>query len=141
MIKKLRKTFMIIMACAVLCSVPALAASSNGFSFEFTDLDNHTYATTWLKENTVNYYTITLNKRNGLTKNTMSSSNIFGCRMKDMSIVPAADVYHTFSNYVSDWEIAYQCKVKRGDIMALGAKKDSASTSGDSLKISGSVQP
>lgn len=135
------KALMAVMVCMVLFSVPVLAASSNKFSFEFTDLDNHTFPTTWLKENTVNYYLITLNKKNGLTQNTMSSSNIFGCRMKDMSIVPAADVYHTFSNYVSDWKINYQCTVSRGDVMALAAKKDSASTSGDSLKISGTVQP
>ena len=31
--------------------------------------------------------------------------------------------------------------VNRGDVMALAAKKDDASTSGDALRISGTVEP
>lgn len=138
--KFFRKTLLVVTLCSVLFSIPVLAAS-NKFSFSFTDLDNHAYPTSWLKANTANKYVITLNKYNGLSKNNMSSKNIFGCKMKDMSIGPVVDVYHTFSNYVSDYGIKYQTTVNRGDTMVLAAKKDSASTSGAALNISGTIEP
>lgn len=49
--------------------------------------------------------------------------------------------YHTFSNYVTNYQISYISNVNRGDVMALAAKKDDASTSGDALRISGTVEP
>lgn len=61
--------------------------------------------------------------------------------MKDMSIAPTVDKYHTFSNYVTDYPITYISTVNRGDVMALAAKKDDASTSGTALRISGTVEP
>ena len=139
MIKKFKSTVLAAVICSMLFTIPVSAA--NKFSFEFTDLYNHTYPTTWLKENAANYYKITLNRYNGLKANTMSSANIFGCRMKDMSVGPVVDRYHTFSNYVTNYQISYISNVNRGDVMALAAKKDDASTSGDALRISGTVEP
>ncbi len=137
MTRKIKRTILAVMICNMLFTIPTFAA--NKFEFTFTDLNNHEYPTTWLKDGTSNYYKITLNKYNGLKANTMSSTNIFGCRVKDKSISPTVDVYHTFSNYVSDYKITYTTTPSRGDTMALAAKKDSASTSGEELRISGSL--
>ena len=78
--KNVKKGFLIFCASIMAVSSPVLAAGKK-FEFKFTDLDNHEYYTTWTKENSANAYTITLNRYNGTTKNTMSSTNIFGCRM------------------------------------------------------------
>lgn len=138
--KKFRKSLLITAACCLVASAPVSVAGGS-FEFVFEDLLNYTYYETWEKANTSQAYTITLDKYNGLKKNTMSSSNIFGCRMKDMSIGPVVDVYHTYSNYVTNYPQAYIEYVSQGDDMKLGAKKDSDSTSSSALRISGSVVP
>lgn len=123
-------------------SYPVQAATgSHAFSFKFTDLKNHDYPATWIKENTNKSYSITLNRHNRLIPNTMSSENIFGCKMKDLSIAPAADVYHTFSKYVSNYSITYQTTVHKNDRMQLAGKKDNKSSSGANLRISGTIVP
>lgn len=138
--KKIKKAFLAVIVGCMLLSTTALAAS-NSFEFTFTDLLNYTYYESWQKVNDSQAYTITLDRYNGIFKNTMSSDNIFGCRMKDMSIGPVVDNYHTYSNYVTDYAQAYIYTVNRGDTMKLGAKKDSASISSKDLKISGSIVP
>lgn len=142
--KKFKKLIMTVIACSMLVSVPAMA-STQKFSFEFTDLRNYTYATSWLKEDDNQYYKMNLKKWNGMKKNNLSSTNIFGYRMKDMSIAPVVDSYHTTTTYGaqgnSKGQTKYKSKVSRGDVMLLGAKKDSDSSSGNSLKISGTVIP
>ena len=138
--KNVKKGFLIFCASIMAVSSPVLAAGKK-FEFKFTDFDNHEYATTWTKENSANAYTITLNRYNGTTKNTMSSTNIFGCRMKDLSVEPVVDVYHTFSNYVTDYPVGYTGKVYQGDRMRIRGKKDSASSSSKALNISGTVIP
>lgn len=136
---------MAVILLALLClfgSYPVQAATgSHTFSFKFTDLKNYDYPATWKKENTKNNYSITLNRSNGVIPNTMSSTNIFGCKMKDLSIIPAADVYHTFSRYVSNYSITYQTTVYKNDRMQLAAKKDNKSSSGAKLRISGTIVP
>lgn len=63
----------------------------------------------------------------------------------DMSIGPVVDSYHTTTSYGkqgnSKGQTKYKSKVSRGDEMVLAAKKDSDSSSGDALKISGTVTP
>ncbi|MCI6768501.1 hypothetical protein [Porcincola intestinalis] len=138
----MKKSIQLVAAALFVCmllTTPAMAA--NHFSFKFNDLYNYTYNESWTKANGSNAYTITLSRMNGLSMNTMSSTNIFGCRMKDMSIVPVVDDYHTFSNYVSNYAIGYRVKPNTGDTMKLGGKKDSASTSTAQLRISGYVTP
>ena len=123
----------------MLMATPTMAA--NKFSFTFNDYLNYNYPAVWTKTNGSNAYTITLDRMNGVIPNTMSSSNIFGCRMKDMSIVPVVDSYHTFSNYITNYAIGYQVKPNVGDSMKLGGKKDSASSSSATLRISGRIIP
>lgn len=138
--KGIKKVLLAATACCVITSA-SVSAAGESFEFIFEDLANYTYYKSWEKGNTSQAYTITLNKYNGLTKNTMSSTNIFGCRMKDMSIGPVVDVYHTYSNYVTNYPQAYIEHVSQGDEMKLGAKKDSDSTSSSVLRISGSIVP
>lgn len=142
--KNFKKFIMTAMLCSMFVSVPAMA-SGNKFSFEFKDLRNYTYATSWLKEDSNQYYKLVLNKWNGLKKNNLSSTNIFGYKMKDISIGPVVDSYHTTTSYGkqgnSKGRTKYKSKVGRGDEMVLAAKKDSDSSSGDALKISGTVTP
>lgn len=138
--KRLRKfSLAVILGCMVLST--SASAAGNFFEFTFTDLLNYTYYASWTKLNGTQAYTISLDRYNGLTKNTMSASNIFGCRMKDMSIVPVVDSYHTYSNYVTNYAQAYTGNVSQGDTMKLAAKKDSASKSSSALRISGHVTP
>lgn len=142
--KKNKKFIMTAIACSMFVSAPAMA-SSEKFSFEFKDLRNYTYPTSWLKEDSNQYYKMNLKKLNGLKKNNLSSTNIFGYKMKDMSIGPVVDSYHTTTSYGkqgdSKGQTKYISKVSRGDVMVLAAKKDSDSSSGDALKISGTVTP
>lgn len=71
---------------------------------------------------------------------TMSSSNIFGCKMHRVGN-DSVDVYHTFSNYVKGYGINYADTVSKGDEMYLRAKKDSASTSTKKLYVTGRFAP
>lgn len=142
----MKKSIKKILVCTVLCSMTISATAmakpnKEKFSFVFEDKLNHNYPTSWLKQDNTDYYKITLSKTNGLKKNTLSESNIFGCKMKDMDIGPAADVYHTYKRYDTYSNDYQSSQVKRGHTMILGAKKDSDSTSGATLRVSGTVQP
>lgn len=70
----------------------------------------------------------------------MSSANILGLKMNRYGN-NVVDEYHTFSNYVYRYPIDYKATVYEDDLMYLGAKKDSESTSTAALIISGLYNP
>lgn len=146
--KTIKRISIIVTTASIILNVaPTYAASSdsNGkFEFKFTDLQNKICPATWLKQSTGNTYKINLWRHwDGTSKgaaNTLSSKNIFGERMYDLSIGPKADSYHTFKSY-GNHNVSYLRKLNRGDIMQLHAKKDSDSSDSGTLKISGRVTP
>lgn len=118
------------------------SATNHDFSFTFTNTSTTKYTSYYAKSDSDQFYVISLdttNKNTGV-KNTMSASNIFGCKMH-RSYSDNVDVYHTFSNYVTGYRIAYQVPVYKNDNMRLAGKKDTASTSSATLRISGRFAP
>lgn len=81
--------------------------------------------------------------------NTISSTNVLGVRMnfalnEDGSERSFASEYKTFNSYMdegTEYPIPYIYYVKAGDLMVLGAKKDSESTSSMVLRVSGKYAP
>ncbi|MDO4337428.1 MAG: hypothetical protein Q4C91_04975 [Eubacteriales bacterium] len=129
--------------------VTPVSAATHEFNFKFTDVyTTKDYDEVWAKSDNENSWYITLLKSAGLLKNSnMSSTNIFGCRMRDMSVEPTVDVYHTFSNYISNYKINYLNDsngnqiAKMGHAMRLRAKKDDSSTSSSALTVYGKCAP
>ena len=81
--------------------------------------------------------------------NTISSTNILGVRMNfslnaDGSERSFASEYRKFSGYMAEgteYPIPYIYFVQKDDLMVLGAKKDSDSTSSMVLRVSGKYAP
>ena len=91
-------------------------------------------------DNEQSYY-LTLDKKKGNTKNTLSSKNILGCRMHRQDEKKTVDSYHTFTNYVQKHKIPYTAKVSKGTKMYLCFQKDSSSKSKKVLLVSGRYAP
>lgn len=115
-------------------------ASNHSFSWSFGSTSGNISTDYYAKsDNDANWY-LSLDKKNGSTSNTLSSKNIFGCKMH-RSYSDSVDSYHLFSNYVSSYKISYKSTVGTGDNMKLTGKKDDSSTSSAALKISGRFCP
>lgn len=142
--KSIAKKFLCALSMTMLLgagSVTASAANHN-FSFSFSNTTTTKYTSYYAKSDNSQYWYITLDKTNASTgvSNTMSSSNIFGCKMH-RSYSDSVDVYHTFSNYVTSYGIKYQTTVYKDDNMRLAGKKDNTSSSSATLRISGRIAP
>lgn len=135
--KTMRAIIALTLIIAICIPVTALAASPNyAFSFKFDDLYNHTEPKYEKGDSEQRWYVTLYN--NG--ENNMSSANILGLKMNRYGN-NVVDEYHTFSNYVSKYPIDYKATVYEDDLMYLGAKKDSESTSTAALVISGLYNP
>ncbi len=142
--KKLKKLTIGAMACACLMTTTIPACAKN-YPYEFTFKNTaDTVTKPWVKktDNDQKWY-LSIDKVNQETgkNNTLSSTNIFGCKIHKKGSKKNVDVYHTFSNCVSGYGMKYKVKVKKNSQMALAAKKDSASTSSKTLKVSGRYAP
>ena len=146
--KKMKKAFVgCLMGTMLLTS--SVSAATHEFNFQFEDVTTtKDWKETWAKSDNENRWYITLLESAGiLKKSTLSSSNIFGCRMRDMTVGPAVDSYHTFSNHVQSYPIEYirdsngNPIVGKGHAMRLRAKKDDSSTSSKALKVYGKCAP
>lgn len=142
--KKLKKLAIGAMACACLMTTTIPACAKN-YAYEFTFKNTaDTTMKPWVTktDNSQKWY-LSIDKVNRETgkNNTLSSSNILGCKMHKQGSKKNVDVYHTFSKYVSGYGMKYRVKVKKNNKMALAGKKDSASTSNKALKVSGRYAP
>lgn len=143
-LKKIKKMVTGVMVCTCLMTT-TVPVSAKNYSYVFT-LKNtaDTITKSWVTktDNDQKWY-LSIDKTNKETgkDNTVAPSNIFGCRMHKRGSKKSVDVYHTFSNYVSGYGMKYQVKVKKNSKMALAGKKDSASTSNKTLKVSGRYAP
>lgn len=125
--------------CMLFTGISAKAAT---FSFVFTSLENQDNQKTYSKSNNHQYYKITIDQKNPISgiSNNMSSNNIFGEKLHRLTN-DDIDVYHTFSNFVSNYQINYKTTVSPKDKIKMVGKKDSASTSGVELRVTGSYTP
>lgn len=122
-------------------SMTAMAANHD-FSFTFRNLSNQTTENMNKSDDEQNWYVSldTKNKDTGVA-NTMSDTNILGLRMNSDTTRSYVSKYHTFSNYVTSYKLAYTSEVTTSTDLYMGAKKDSSSTSSATLTISGRVCP
>lgn len=123
--------------------VQAKAAQNIPFEFSFNDLYDRTTGSVF-KEDSEQRWWLSLDsyyaKENRY--NTLSASNIFGCRMNRKNYnLHFISAYHTFSNYVSGYPLPYTREVPQNTLVYLGMKKDDASTSSATLHISGRFNP
>jgi len=130
------KTLVVIVCICMLMMSGTVFAANETFSFTFNNLNNQT-TSSYTKSDSDQKWYISLDN---IGSNNMSSSNIFGCKMNRTSN-NNVDIYHTFSSYVNSYAIKYTSTVVKDDSMYMGAKKDSASTSKQPLKISGRLAP
>jgi hypothetical protein len=124
--------------------VMTVHARNYPYKFKFEDDVNPQHTDYFAKSDHDSFWYISTKKYDYDTfpkkKNTLSSTNIFGCRMhRDKN--DNVDGYHTFSNYIDSYPIEYRNKVRAGDNMRLFGKKDDSSTSSKALKISGWFAP
>lgn len=135
--KKIRKYLWMLIVVGVIGGAPIMAkAAFHDFTFFFDDLETQKNSTAYNKSDNDQYWYMTINRVN----TTMSQYNIFGCKMHRSSN-DVVDVYHTFSNYVTEFPIKYKAQVYKNDLMHMTAKKDSASTSSNRLTIYGKFAP
>lgn len=146
---KMKNTIIAGCLIGMLSMTSSVYAATHSFDFKFNDVyTTKDYDEVWAKSDNENAWYITLLKNAGFMNNSnMSSSNIFGCRMRDMSIEPTVDNYHTFSNYISNYKISYltgangQQLVGKGHAMRLRGKKDDSSALTKKLTIYGKCAP
>lgn len=141
------KTVVLFVLVAV-CLIP-LAAQADfwPYSFEFNDeIANKIQTPPRAKsDNDTNWWIRIYD--NGY--NTISSTNILGVRMnfslnEDGSERSFASAYRTFDSYMdvdTEYPIPYIYFVQKDDLMVLGAKKDSESTSSMVLRVLGKYAP
>jgi hypothetical protein len=143
--KKVKKIVALLCLFSLLdTGVMTVQAGSHFYQFEFEDDVNDQSTKYYAKSDHDQFWYISLKKTApsiiAPKKNTLSSTNIFGCKMhreKDDNV----DRYHTFSNYIDSYPIEYRNKVRAADKMRLTGKKDNTSTSTKSFKISGFFAP
>ncbi|MBO5171208.1 MAG: hypothetical protein J6B70_10785 [Oscillospiraceae bacterium] len=122
---------------ALLVPVTAFAASPNyTYNFEFTDRVNHQEAY-HEKGDTEQVWVFTLYNTG---KSNVSSTNILGVKMNRTSD-NYVDVYRTYTGRTTNKRISYLSYVASDDVMFLGAKKDSDSTSYATLYANGAYNP
>ena len=127
--------------CCMFFTLP-VSADKIAFSFYFTQADSaKTYSEVGAKADDVNKWVATLETKNNGIANTVSDKNIFLGRMLRKS-----------GTIASDWGIMKKCDYKyktkyidgkyaKGYQMKLQGKKSKASTSGDTLRVSGRFNP
>lgn len=138
---KIKKTIALGLVCMLLSTGTAFAANHD-FSFSFSNVTATQTTSSYAKSDNDQHWYLSLDTTNANTgvANTMSSANIFGCKMHRSSGTDSS-TYHTFSNYVSSYPLDYTVSVASGDSMYLAGKKDNASTSSSTLRISGRFAP
>lgn len=123
---------------ALLVPVTALAANPGDhfYNFKFTDRVNH-QEPHYEKGDTEQRWYFTLYNTG---KSNVSSTNILGVKM-NRTYNNYVDVYRTYTRSTNNKAIDYLSYVNNDDIMFLGAKKDSDSTSYATLYANGAYNP
>ena len=122
---------------ALLVPVTALATSPNYYyTFVFTDRVNHQEAYHEKGDTEQRWYFTLYNTG----KSNVSSTNILGVKM-NRTYDNYVDVYRTYTRSVNNKAIDYRSYVSEDDVMFLGAKKDSDSTSYATLYANGAYNP
>lgn len=134
------KLVALLLVVAALLPVGAMAANHE-FSFSFSNLANQTTAS-YQKSDSEQHWYVSLDKINSNTgiANTLGETNILGLRMNQKGVGYVSE-YHTFSNYVTSYQLDYTSTVTTSMYLYMGAKKDSDSTSSTALRISGRFCP
>jgi len=139
--KKFKAVLMGICLLAMVGTQPAFAANQE-FNFDFDSLYQKASSDPATKSDSEQNWYISFEHYNKYgQRNTMSSSNIFGCRIHSDYDNSTPDRYHTFSNYVNNYRMPYQRYVASGTDMYLRGQKDDDSKSGAELLISGLFCP
>lgn len=122
---------------------PAFAANT-AYTFAFDSInDIQTNPWSGTKDDNDQYWYMSIDTYNPYYScyNTLSSANIFGAKIHRLNGTDNVGRYTTFSNYVSGYPIAYQSQVSANETMYLKGQKDDASTSSETLYVSGRFCP
>lgn len=116
--------------------VTALASDDYFYDFEFTDRLNHQEPYCEKGDTEQNWYFTLYNTG----RSNVSSANILGVKM-NRTEDNYVDVYRTHVRSIRNQPYAYLSYVASDDVMFLGAKKDSESTSYATLYANGAYNP
>lgn len=134
--KIMRTIICLTMLFTLFVPVTALASPNYFYDFEFTDRVNH-QEPYHEKEDTEPYWYFTLYNTG---RSNVSSTNILGVKMnrtEDNNV----DVYRTHTGAIYRQPYEYLSYVASDDVMFLGAKKDSESSSYATLYANGAYNP
>lgn len=120
----------------MLIPVAALASPDYFFDFEYTDRVNHQEPYHEKGDTEQNWYFTLYNTG----RSNVSSTNILGVKM-NRTERNYVDVYRTYTGRTNTTPFAYLDYVASDDVMFLGAKKDSDSTSYATLYANGAYNP
>lgn len=135
--KKIMRTLICLtLLFALLIPVTALASPNYSYNFEFTDRVNHQEPYHEKGDTEQNWYFTLYNTGNS----NVSSTNILGVKM-NRTEDNYVDVYRTHTKATPSTPYAYLSYVASDDVMFLGAKKDSDSTSYATLYANGAYNP
>lgn len=121
---------------ALFVPVTALASPNYYYDLEYTDRNNHQEPYHEKGDTEQNWYFTLYNTG----RSNVSSTNILGVKM-NRTHDNYVDVYRTYTGRTDNKHFAYLNYVASDDVMYLGAKKDSASTSYATLYANGCYNP
>lgn len=134
---KIMRTFIVLtLLFALFVPVTALASPNYYYNFEFTDRVNHQEDYHEKEDPEQNWYFTLYNTG----RSNVSSTNILGVKM-NRTEDNYVDVYRIYTKATPSTPYAYLSYVASDDIMFLGAKKDSESTSYATLYANGAYNP
>lgn len=134
--KIMRMVICLTLLVTLLTPVTALASPNYYYNFEFTDRVNH-QEPYHEKGDTEQVWVFTLYNTGN---SNVSRTNILGVKM-NRTTDNYVDVYRTHTEAISNHPYSYLAYVGSRDVMFLGAKKDSDSTSYATLYANGAYNP
>lgn len=142
-LKKIKKVTAVTMGAMVL----TLSISSNIFAatedigFVFANTSQSADTDYCSKGSTSSIWSITLDKPiSGMESMYVSSTKIFGCRIRKSSDSTSLSAYYTFSSFGTKTK-NYYSTVTKGTSVFLRGKKDDSSSSSSGLIVVGTVTP
>lgn len=134
--KILRTVITLTLLVVMLIPVTALASPDYFYDFEFTDRNNHQEPYHEKGDSEQNWYFTLYNTG----RSNVSSTNILGVKM-NRTEKNYVDIYRLHTGAINNKPYPYLSYVASDDVMYLGAKKDSESTSYATLYANGAYNP
>ena len=139
--KKLKIFLAVACLMVTVAAQPAFAANTS-YKFKFNSINDIQPSDYGEKDDNSQYWYLSLDSYNDYynRSNTLSASNIFGCRLH-RDDYDSIDTYRLHKSYGSSFKYHYNTSTSKGESMFLKGQKDDSSTSPYTLYVSGRFCP